>query len=297
VPYTGNWSTFQWVTGKTGVSLTAGNHVLKVVSDQQYFNLNQLRVAAGTAAAASLPPPTSAAFFCTFPSSPTDCGFHEQAKALPRATIVNIGRDGGTAVRLHTEPGDNSVNGSGTWERDDLSLGVSSSYCNEGQDEWWAHSVLFPSDYVFPPGPEAGIVMDFHHNSSSGQANFELQTIPNIGLRLRGYGGATINGGQYQAVITDPYGAAVGTVARNVWYDFVYHAKWSATSGGMMEAWLNGKKVMTYNGPTLYSGISCYLKLANYHAAFGQPSSVIHDRVVRGTSAAAVALTPLEGVP
>jgi len=85
-------------------------------------------------------------------------------------------------------------------------------------------------------------------------------------------------------------------VARNVWYDFVYHAKWSATSGGKMEAWLNGKKVMTYNGPTLYSGISCYLKLANYHAAFGQPSSVIHDRVVRGTSAAAVALTPLEGV-
>jgi hypothetical protein len=51
---------------------------------------------------------------------------------------------------------------------------------------------------------------------------------------------------------------------------------------------------MNYKGPTLYSGISCYLKLANYHAPLGTTSSVIHDRVIRGTSAAAVALTPLE---
>ena len=299
VPYTGNWNTFQWVNGKTSLPLSAGNHVLKVVSDAQYFNLNQLRVTAssGSAPVAAPSSPTNAAFFCTFANGATDCGFREQAKVAGRATMVNVGRDGGTAVRLHTEPGDDSVNGSGTWERNDLTLGVSSGYCNEGQDEWWAHSVLFPTDYVFPPGPGAGIVMDFHHNSSSGQANFELQTIPGIGLRLRGYGGPTINGGQYQAVIPDPFGAPVGSVVKNVWYDFVYHIKWSGGSGGKAEAWLNGKKVMTYNGPTLYTGISCYLKLANYHAPFGLPSSVIHDRIVRGTSAAAVALTPLEGVP
>jgi hypothetical protein len=39
-----------------------------------------------------------------------------------------------------------------------------------------------------------------------------------------------------------------------------------------------------------------YLKLANYHTAFGQSSSVIHDRVIRGTTWQAVSLTPLEGV-
>jgi hypothetical protein len=295
VPNTGAWSSFQWITAKTGVPLTAGNHVLKVVSDQQYFNLNQLRIAAAAAAPPPPPPPTSAAFFCTFASSWTECGASEQAKVPGRASIVNIGRDGGTAVRLHTEVGDNSVNGSGTWERNDLHFGQSPTYCQEGMDEWWAHSVLFPSDYVFPPGPGAGIVMDFHHASSSGQANFELQTIPAIGLRMRGYGGPVINGGQYQAVIPDPYGA-VANVTKNVWYDFVYHAKWSSGSDGRMEAWLNGKKVLTYNGPTLYTGIACYFKLANYHAPFGQASSVIHDRVVRGSSAAAVALTPLEGV-
>ena len=46
---------------------------------------------------------------------------------------------------------------------------------------------------------------------------------------------------------------------------------------------------------TLYSGISCYFKLANYHSATGA-SSVIHDRIVRGASAAAVSMTALEGV-
>src|SRR5205809_1031758 len=41
VPNTGGWSTFQWV-GKKGVALTAGVHVLKVVSDMQYFDLNSI---------------------------------------------------------------------------------------------------------------------------------------------------------------------------------------------------------------------------------------------------------------
>jgi len=41
VPNTGDWNTFQWV-GKTGVPLAAGQHVLKIVADQQYFNLNSI---------------------------------------------------------------------------------------------------------------------------------------------------------------------------------------------------------------------------------------------------------------
>jgi hypothetical protein len=241
------------------------------------------------AAAVTKPSP---AFFCTFRTSPTDCGFHVQGKESDRASIVDVGRDGWTAVRLRTEPGDSRVNGSGDWERNDLLLSPSSSYCNNGQEEWWAHSVMFPSDFVFPFA--GGIVMDFHHNASRGQANFELQTMRGVGLRFRGYGGGSVNAGQYTYEIPDPYGAARGTVARNVWYDFVYHVKWSEGSDGLMEAWLNGRKVMTHRGPTLYAGISCYFKLANYHAPHGQPSSVIHDRIVRGSSAAEVALTPLQ---
>jgi hypothetical protein len=290
-PYTGNWSTFQWVTAKTGVPLTAGTHVVRIVADQQYFNLNSLRVTASAAAAAPPPPPPSAQFFCTFPNSATDCGFREQAKVAGRATLASFGRDGSTAVRLTTQSGDSGVNGSGSWERNDLTLGTSSSYCNQGQEEWWAHSVYFPSDYVY----SRGVLLDFHAAvSGDTQPNFNLMTTES-GLRITVFGGA-INGGRVDKYVADPYGATGASVAKNRWYDFVYRIKWSSGSDGVLDAWLNGKKVMSHRGPTLYSGVACYLKLANYHVATGSASSIIHDRVVRGTSAAAVSLTPLEGV-
>jgi carbohydrate binding protein with CBM6 domain/beta-propeller repeat-containing protein len=53
VPNTGSWNAFQWV-GKTGITLSAGQHVLKIVTDQQYFNLNAVRVTA-TPASTSTP--------------------------------------------------------------------------------------------------------------------------------------------------------------------------------------------------------------------------------------------------
>jgi hypothetical protein len=47
VPNTGSWSGFQWV-GKKGIPLSAGRHVLKIVSDQQYFDFNSVRVLPST---------------------------------------------------------------------------------------------------------------------------------------------------------------------------------------------------------------------------------------------------------
>lgn len=59
VPKTGGWDKFQWV-GKTGVDLTAGKHVLKLVADAQYFDVNQISVQASTTTAPTspTPPPT-----------------------------------------------------------------------------------------------------------------------------------------------------------------------------------------------------------------------------------------------
>ena len=58
----------------------------------------------------------------------------------------------------------------------------------------------------------------------------------------------------------------------------------------------NGVLKLDHRGPTLYAGQGVYLKLANYHSAFGSPSSVIHDRIIRGTTWRDVSLTPLQGV-
>ncbi|HEX5804283.1 MAG TPA: carbohydrate-binding protein [Azospira sp.] len=44
-PLTGGWTTYQWI-GTPAFALSAGKHVLRVVADQQYFNLNALNVVA-----------------------------------------------------------------------------------------------------------------------------------------------------------------------------------------------------------------------------------------------------------
>ena len=216
------------------------------------------------------------------------CGFYEQSKVEPegrRSSFVSVTRSGTQAVKLTTLPGDDEVHGSGYWERNDLQLPATSGYCNEGQEEWWAMSVLFPDDYTVPK--EGGAVMDFHHNASGGQANFHFLSQP-TGLRMHGFYGDVKNPTEYRVEL--------GPVTKNKWYDLVYHVKWTSEGEGLFTAWMNGKKVLDHKGPTLYKGISCYLKLANYHDPLGVPSSIVFDRVLRGTSATAVALGALEGL-
>jgi hypothetical protein len=217
-------------------------------------------------------------FLCTFANSPTDCGFELQAKAPSRASIVNFGRDGGTAVRLRTEPGDNNVVGSGAMERTDLWLSQSATGCYEGREQVWEHSIMFPDDFAIPTW-HMYVVFDFHNfPNTSGQANFHVN-FENGVLIFRGFGGATQSGGLYKATI--------GAVTKNVWYDFVYHVKWSSGSDGFFKAWVDGVQKLDHRGPTVYTGQGCYLKLANYHVPIaptgllGPASSVIHDRIIR----------------
>jgi Polysaccharide lyase len=247
--------------------------------------------------AVAAPEARAMTFFCGFEQSARDCGFTEQAKAVGRASIVDLAREGWKGVRLQTFPGDNNVYGSGTAERDDLSLSQALTGCYAGEEQWWAHSMLFPNDYVDPPESSAtswnwAVVFDFHQSAGSGPVTFEVDAMPATaiapdrptGLNFRGAGGDPNN--------PTTYSAAIGPVVRNVWYDFVYHVKWSSGSDGFFYASVNGVQKLAYTGPTLYANQGCYLKLANYHSAFRQPVSVIHARVVRGASRESVAWAP-----
>jgi hypothetical protein len=237
-------------------------------------------------------------FFCDFERSWTGCGFFEQSKAAGRASLVTVA--GMRGVRLHTRPGDSNVAGSGTAERNDLALSQAASGCYEGREYWWAHSILFPDDYVDPPMSTEStwnwaVVFDFHNSSpGAGQANFQINAMPVSAIasdRPTGLGFQVAHGSQAKSTV---HREPIGPVVRNVWHDFVYHIKWSSKADGYFTAWVNGAIKMDYRGPTLYPGQGCYLKLANYHTAFGKPSSVVHGRVIRGTSAAAVSRTLLQ---
>jgi hypothetical protein len=229
--------------------------------------------------------PAGAEFACTFETTFSDCGFGEHARVPGRATMVNVA--GVNAVRLHTEPGDNNVNGSGTHERNDLILNQSRTDGFEGKEHWWAHSVLFPGDYVDPPESTLstwnfGLVADFHDTSDAGgQASFQIMAMPRTAIspdRPTGLNFQINHGNQFSPT---QHTVHIGPVVRNVWYNFVYHVKWTSGSDGYFDAWVNGVQMMAYRGPTLYAGQGVYLKLANYHTAFGQASSVVHTRVIR----------------
>lgn len=242
----------------------------------------------------------SVAYACLFQGAPEDCGFRKQAKAANRITVLETGAT--RVVRLRTLPGDSDVYGSRAAERADLALSQHASDCYAGREHWWAHSVLFPDDYVAPPQSTAaawhfGVVADFHNTApGGGQANFQVTAMPATATapdRPTGLGFEVAHGDQRRPTV---HHAAIGPVVKNAWYHFVYRVRWSAAADGYVDAWVNGAKKMRYRGPTLYSGQGCYFKLANYHSAFGAPSSVIHARVVRGSTAGAVSTGSLEGI-
>src|SRR2546429_5779626 len=83
---------------------------------------------------------------------------------------------------------------------------------------------------------------------------------------------------------SDPgyYSIVIGPITKNVWYDFVYHVKWSSGADGLFQAWLDGQQVMNYCGANLYVGQSCYLKIANYQTELGVPVMVVRSGVVMG---------------
>ncbi len=309
VPNTGSFDAFQWV-GAPKVWLNQGWYVLKVVSEGQYFDLDNIVTLATAPPAPAQPPPTqsfqtsAADFACVFNALPA-CGFVEQGKVSGRASLTTLSRAGGLALRLHTEPGDTDVVYSGAMERDDVYLArpgtADPEMYGEGVEQWWAHSILFPDDFTLPTSYTGYVVFDFHNTGNApGQANFHVAfepwddiTQPGL-MRFIGYGGAAAT----------RYDAVIGQVQKNFWYDFVYHVRWSSASDGFIEAWVNGRLVLSHRGPTLYPGQNVYLKLANYHMPVcnwypgcvgDQASSVIHDRIMRGTTAKAVSAGPLEG--
>src|SRR6184192_469545 len=299
--YSTHWSRSGHTSCRVKLSSLRDAHVSR--SNDTGGSVNLLRAIAVAVAIFMLAPPQparaqispNAVWSCEFTNSPTDCGLYLEAAASTRAALVGPGRDGPTAVQLTTQPGDINIAGSGSNDRADLVLARSSTYCNQGQDEWWAHSLMFPPGYVPPPVASVcnwGALFDFHNSSpGGGQPNFMVYATP-TGLELHMAGGAnTVN------LPSDPgyYSIAIGPITKNVWYDFVYHVKWSSGSDGLFQAWLNGRQVMNYSGPNLYVGQSCYLKLANYHTPLGVPISVIHSRVVRGATQADVQLPSSPG--
>ena len=339
IPNTGSWDTFNWYT-KTGVTLSAGQHVLKLQADQQYATIDQIRVvptggqSSASCGAANLcadfetsdtlfntpvqTSPTNTAFVTTTTlgnltwsiQNLPNCTDQSRVECRDRISLVSPGRDGGSAIKMTTLDLD-QYDGA-TWERTQLNLALNDTGVTEGSEQWWAHSILIPTDSVLGSTNWGMSLMSFH---SGGQlVTFTLGAMIQpgaTGIFFRawnaGEGGIDSIHTQYtytskngttqigQCILNDDF-------AQGVWFDFVHRIKWSSTGQGRHTIWARKagspvKKVLDrgigspLNQPinTLFSGALPWLKLGSYHDPLdNQNTSAVHDRLRRGTSADAV---------
>jgi hypothetical protein len=325
VPQTTGWEDYRWVD-KTGVTLGAGIHTLKLVSAQQSFRIDKVHV--------------MAAADCTNPGLTLCVGFEanpdtqfgvpsinqvtsktlgstvvwgvqnaggDNATDTNRISLVSSGREGTSAIKLQTLDNDANVHSSGNLERSEIDIDQPTTGATEGTEQWWAHSVFIPADSVFSSQIDEGSSLLQFHRSGGGQPNFMLSMLNQTGNNphpifrayTAGNGGLDGVGTQYTYRI-DGSNSRIGQCVfdnpqRGVWYDFVHRIKWSYNNQGEHEIWMRRAggpvtKVLRKTGiNTLYLNDRAYLKFGPYHdPVTGANTSIIYDRIRRGTSANAV---------
>ena len=234
------------------------------------------------------------------------CTDQNNAACRDRVQLVSPGRDGSSAIRIATLDLD-QYDGA-TWERTQLNLNPADTAISEGAVQWWANSMFFPTNSEF--GDYHGYLssnMSFHGGVgvafTLGISQFgSTNTKTFFRAWTGGDGGLDSIGTQYN------YLAFTGSrqigqciyedFQKGVWYDFVHRIVWSTTGNGRHEIWMRKdgspvKKVLDHSGiNTMFSGGQPWLKLGSYHDPLpGKSTSVIHDRIRRGTSADAVRMS------
>jgi hypothetical protein len=275
-PMTNGWDLFQWFT-KPGVSLGAGQHVLKLMVVQQYFNVNQLRLtktgdeetgdcAAGglnlcvrfEAAETQFAAPdvnsiTTQSLGSNLQWFVQNQGFGQcngdRADDASRIALVDGGRDGSKAIKFTTLSGDNCVHGSNPWERSEVSFGSANTGAVQGAEQWWAHSVLFPAQFHWSTAAYSASLFFQFHGETGSQPNINLNVFSEPGTNrmiirsnANGAGGSGGDGRQYFYSVHGTYSVAGqcldDSFQTGVWYDFVHRLVWSYTNGGVHEIWM-----------------------------------------------------------
>ena len=134
-----------------------------------------------------------------------------------------------------------------------------------GDEVWWAVSIYVPTDWVDDTMPE--IVHQLHEQPDACETwrspPFALQiTAANWEVWSR-WDDAPCTVGSYpvgkqQALESTP-------VVKGRWTDWVFHAKWSYRSDGVLDVWRDGLQTAHHQGPNTYNDQkSLYLKVGVY---------------------------------
>ena len=188
------------------------------------------------------------------------------------------GGQGKYAARYEVRPGDNNVAGSGNGERTEA-LVLRRTRGREGDEQWYAWSTMFAPGFSANKS-DWNIFTQWHNSGTTGgRVEFYVN-----GNTL----GFTTHGGDINKPTA--HSCNIGNKANGKWHDFVFHVKWSSSTEGFAEVWLDGRKVVQLAGiPTLYFGQDVYLKQGYYRDGQSNVSVIYDDGMRQGTSYADVA--------
>ena len=139
-----------------------------------------------------------------------------------------------------------------------------------GQEVWYGFSFLLPKGF---PIVDNRLVMGQWKKS-------KLPGSPMVAQRFRK--------GEFFITIRNERGLErfdVGRLEMEVWYDMIYSIRFSTESDGHVRAWMNGKQILDYHGPTaLKPGIDrIYNKFGLYRDRWAEPMTVYFDNYTVGT--------------
>lgn len=189
-----------------------------------------------------------------------------QARPGGFAVVPAPGGRSGLAAQFTVHPGDTPAGSGG--ERAEIYKRTGEQ---EGVESYWTWSVYFPSTFASNPNTSWNVFTQWHQGSNTGvqPVSFEVN---NTGskefLRLRVWGG-------------DPEHPTrrawqLAPLVRGHWYDFSFHVVWSGSKRGLVELWLDGRRVIKPTAtPTLYTGDDVYLKQGFYRAASSLDTTVV----------------------
>jgi hypothetical protein len=247
----------------------------------------------------------------------------DRADDTTRVSLVSGGRDGSGAIKFTTQDLDNKVHtsctpNSNTWERSMLETTMEMTAASQGVEQWWAHSIYLPPDFTMPPSIfNSHLFLEFHRLRIDGVPGGDQPMIsldvfnqsgdtPHRVFRALAHGANGVPGTSLgeQYTYSVPGRANIGgqclfdNPATGVWYDFVHHIRWSATGDGFHEIWMREgsgpvRKVLDKRNINTLINTSerSYLVIGAYHDPQpGIATPMIHDRIRRGNSFAAVAM-------
>lgn len=211
-------------------------------------------------------------------NNPQDSDFYlEHAEDHNFNVVKNIKRKGSTAGRFEINKDDPLIWGG---NRTEMSQAQSTSQ----KEGWYGFSQFFPDTYT--SGSTGEVIGQWHVQPDDGEttnrspSNALIASDDKLKWMLRWDADRIMEDGFSDGHIY----IELGEIPKNRWIDWVVHIKYSHTNTGILEVWMDGKKIIDrQNMPNAYNdGAYPYFKFGVYKWEWGAASSkrvIYYDEV------------------